>query len=66
MATRIRAKLSSEPRDEVLQVRLSKSEKEQLKNLAAKAGISIAAFMLGKSLGESFADVIMGKSNEKK
>ena len=46
-------KKTSEPRDTVLTIRLSKSEQQQLKHLAAKAGLSVGAFLLGKALGDA-------------
>lgn len=49
---KIRKKLE-EPRDTVLTIRLSKSEQQELKKLAAKAGLSVGAFLLGLALGDA-------------
>lgn len=45
-------KKTEEPRDTVLTIRLSKSEQQELKRLAAKAGLSVGAFLLGMALGD--------------
>lgn len=46
-------KKTEEPRDTVLTIRLSKSEQQELKRLAAKAGLSVGAFLLGMALGDA-------------
>ena len=46
-------KKTEEPRDTVLTIRLSKSEQQALKRLAAKAGLSVGAFLLGLALGDA-------------
>lgn len=46
-------KKTEEPRDTVLTIRLSKSEQQELKRLAAKAGLSVGAFLLGLALGDA-------------
>ena len=46
-------KKTKEPRDTVLTIRLSKSEQQELKRLAAKAGLSVGAFLLGLALGDA-------------
>ena len=52
MCMKIRKKCA-EPRDTVLTIRLSKSEQQELKILAAKAGLSVGAFLLGLSIGDA-------------
>lgn len=39
-------KKTVEPRDTVLTIRLSKSEQQELKRLAAASGLSVGAFLL--------------------
>ncbi len=46
-------KKTDEPRDTVLTIRLSKSEQQELKRLATKAGLSVGAFLLGLALGDA-------------
>ena len=62
-------KKTDEPRDTVLTIRLSKSEQTELKRRAAKAGLSVGAFVLGLALGEAagkliFGDIVDSKSME--
>lgn len=54
-------KKSEEPRDTVLTIRLSKSEQQELKILAAKAGLSVGAFLLGLALGDATGKAIIDK-----
>lgn len=62
---KIRKKLE-EPRDTVLTIRLSQSEKQELKKLAAKAGLSVGAFLLGLALGDAVGKRILDNlTNEK-
>ena len=49
-----------EPRDTVLTIRLSKSEQKELKSLAAKAGLSVGAFLLGLALGDAAGRKLLG------
>lgn len=58
-------KKSEEPRDTVLTIRLSKSEQQELKRLAAKAGLSVGAFLLGLAMGESIGDKIIDGLQDK-
>lgn len=62
-------KKSDEPRDTVLTIRLSKSEQQELKRLAAKAGLSVGAFLLGlamgDAIGEKVIDTLQDKQNDK-
>ncbi len=62
-------KKTDEPRDTVLTIRLSKSEQQELKKLAAKAGISVGAFLLGLALGDAAGKKVLeslqSKSNDK-
>ena len=62
-------KKSDEPRDTVLTIRLSKSEQQELKRLAAKAGLSVGAFLLGLAMGDAIGDKVMdslqGKMDKK-
>lgn len=62
-------KKSDEPRDTVLTIRLSKSEQQELKRLAAKAGLSVGAFLLGlamgDAIGEKVIETIQDKQNDK-
>lgn len=46
-------KRTDEPRDTVLTIRLSKSEQQELKRLAAAAGLSVGGFLLGIALGDA-------------
>lgn len=62
-------KKTNEPRDTVLTIRLSKSEQQELKLRAAKAGLSVGAFLLGMALGDAVGKAILGDdagSNKKK
>jgi len=53
-------KKTEEPRDTVITIRLSQSEKQQLKELAAQAGLSVGAFLLGLALGDAAFNVMFG------
>ena len=53
-------KKTAEPRDTVLTIRLSKSEKDELKKKAAKAGLSVGAFLLGLALGDATGRLVLG------
>lgn len=50
---------TDEPRDTVLTIRLSKSEQQELKRLAAAVGLSVGAFLLSMALGEATVDAIL-------
>jgi uncharacterized protein (DUF1778 family) len=52
-------KKTDEPRDTVLTIRLSKSEQQELKRLAAAVGLSVGAFLLSMALGEATVDAIL-------
>lgn len=52
-------KKTNEPRDTVLTIRLSKSEQQELKRRAAKAGLSVGAFLLGLGLGDALGKAIL-------
>lgn len=52
-------KKTDEPRDTVLTIRLSQSEKDELKKLATKAGLSVGAFLLGMALGDAACRTIL-------
>lgn len=52
-------KKSEEPRDTVLTIRLSQSEKQELKRLAARAGLSVGAFLLGLAMGDIAGEKII-------
>ena len=43
-------------RTEYIGIRVTPEEKEALKKLAAAAGVSITAYLLGASLGDALAD----------
>ena len=58
-------KKSEEPRDTVLTIRLSKSEQQELKRLAAKAGLSVGAFLLGLAMGDAIGDKVIGSLQDK-
>ena len=58
-------KKSDEPRDTVLTIRLSKSEQQELKRLAAKAGLSVGAFLLGLARGDAIGDKVMDSLQDK-
>ena len=60
---RIRKK-TTEPRDTVLTIRLSKSEQAELKRKAAQAGLSVGAFLLGLALGDAAGRMIVGELAE--
>lgn len=53
-------KKSNEPRDTVLTIRLSKSEQQELKKKAAKAGLSVGAFLLGLAFGDIVGKSVLG------
>lgn len=53
-------KKSDEPRDTVITIRLSKSEKQELKRRATRAGLSVGAFLLGLALGDAVGKAILG------
>lgn len=46
-------KKTDEPRDTVLTIRLSKSEQQELKKLAAAVGLSVSAFLVSVALGSN-------------
>ncbi len=52
-------KRTEEPRDTVLTIRLSKTEQQELKKLAAAAGLSVGAFLLGMALGDTAGKVLL-------
>ena len=58
-------KKSEEPRDTVLTIRLSKSEQQELKRLAAKAGLSVGAFLLGLAMGDTIGEKIIDGLQDK-
>ena len=58
-------KKSDEPRDTVLTIRLSKSEQQELKRLAAKAGLSVGAFLLGLAMGDAIGVKIIDGLQDK-
>lgn len=58
-------KKSDEPRDTVLTIRLSKSEQQELKRLAAKAGLSVGAFLLGLAMGDAIGEKVMDSLQDK-
>ena len=58
-------KKSDEPRDTVLTIRLSKSEQQELKRLAAKAGLSVGAFLLGLAMGDAIGEKIIDDLQDK-
>lgn len=45
-------KRTEEPRDTVLTIRMSQSEKAALKELAAAVGVSVGGYLLGLALGD--------------
>ena len=59
-------KKTSEPRDTVLTIRLSKSEQAELKRRAAKVGLSVGAFLLGLALGDAIGEAALGDLLERK
>ena len=50
----------------MLTIRLSKSEQEELKRKAAKAGLSVGAFLLGLALGDAIGYAVFGDLSEVK
>ena len=58
-------KKSDEPRDTVLTIRLSKSEQQELKRLAAKAGLSVGAFLLGFAMGDAIGEKVIDSLQDK-
>lgn len=59
-------KKSDEPRDTVLTIRLSKSEQQELKRLAAAAGVSVGGFLLGKALGDAIGKKVIDSIEQSK
>lgn len=53
-------KKCEERRDTVLTIRLSKTEQQELKRLAAKAGLSVGALLLGMALGDAATRALLG------
>ncbi len=51
--------MAEERKTEVLQIRLSPTEKKQLKASAAAAGLSMAGFILMECLGEKIGQMIL-------
>lgn len=60
--------MNVKPREktEVLQIRLTPAEKEQLKAAAMMAGLSVSGFILGKTLGEAIGQTIIDGFDRKK
>lgn len=58
-------KKSDEPRDTVLTIRLSKSEQQELKRLAAKAGLSVGAFLLGLAMDDAIGENVIDSLQDK-
>ncbi len=52
---RIRKKIE-EPRDALLTIRLSQTERRKLGELASDRGISVGAYLIGLALGDGFVD----------
>lgn len=48
-----------ETKTEVFQLRVTPSEKETLKTLAAAAGVSVAGYILGSALGDAIGQKII-------
>ncbi len=46
----------AEPRNLVLRMRVSKTEREKLGELAAAHGVSMGAYLIGLALGDGFVD----------
>lgn len=51
--------MAEERKTEVLQIRLSPTEKKQLKAYAAAAGLSLTGFILMECLGEKIGQMIL-------
>lgn len=51
--------MDREKKTEVLQIRLSPSEKEKMKACAAAAGLSVTGFILMECLGEKIGQIIL-------
>lgn len=49
---------------ERLEIRLTPEEKSQLFQLATMAGMSVASYLLGNSLGDKIGDVILKQKKE--
>lgn len=61
---KIRKKLE-EPRDTVLTVRLSQTERRRLGMLADSYGMSVGAYLIGLALGNDFVDTSADAASEK-
>ncbi len=59
MRSRENRKPTSEPRSTTIGVRVSESEKAALKRLAAAAGVSVGAYLLGLALGDAMGQVLI-------
>ncbi len=63
---RIRKKIE-EPRDTMIGIRVSQTERRRLNELASEYGVSVGAYLIGLALGNGFvdgsADVGGGKSD---
>lgn len=47
------------PRDAEIHLRVSRQERDLLKSLAAAAGLSVSAYLLGLALGDKLGEVIV-------
>lgn len=60
--------MNVKPREktEVLQIRLTPAQKEQLKALAVTAGVSVSGYILGQLLGDAIGQTIIDGFDRKK
>lgn len=57
-------KQMNEPRDTVLTIRMSQSEKARLKELAAALGVSVGGYLLGLALGDQVTKAWTSKTDK--
>lgn len=61
---KIRSK-TDEERNTTVNIRVSEKEKAQLKSLASALGLSVGAYLIGLTLGESIGNAILDKPDER-
>lgn len=56
MRSRQNRKPIPEPRDTTVNIRVSRTERQKLGELANRCGVSVSAYLIGLALGDGFVD----------
>lgn len=60
---KIRSK-TDEARNTTVNIRVTETEKQQLKNLASALGVSVGAYLVGLALGDSIGKALVDKPDK--